>query len=122
MIRNYFRVAARQILKSKTFSLINIAGLTVGIAASFLILQYVSFEMSYDQFHRNKNEIYRAALKQYENGELNNTSARNYPGINDLLRHNCPEVTAATRFMKIPANTGFLFRYKKQSTKGLGVY
>jgi putative ABC transport system permease protein len=114
MLRNYFRIAARQILKSKTFSLINVAGLAVGIAASFLILQYVAFEMSYDQFHRNKDEIYRVALEQYENGELKNASARNFAGINALLTENCPEVTAATRFMKMPANTGFLFRYNNK--------
>lgn len=114
MLRNYFRIAARQILKSKIFSLINIAGLTVGITASFLIMQYVAYEMSYDQFHGNKDEIYRVALKQYENGELKNASARNFAGINALLTENCPEVTAATRFMKMPANTGFLFRYNNR--------
>ena len=60
----------------------------MGIAACFLILQYVAYEMSYDQFHGNKDEIYRVALTQYENGELRNASARNFAGINALLRNN----------------------------------
>jgi putative ABC transport system permease protein len=111
MIRNYFTSARRHLLKNKVFSLINICGLAVGMAAFFLIVQYVSFEMSYDQFHENKDEIYRVALKQYENGVIKNTSAKSFSGIQDLIKENCPQVRALTRFMKIPANTGFLFGY-----------
>lgn len=114
MIRNYFRLAARRIAKSKVYSFINIFGLVVAIAAFFLIVQYVSFESSFDQFHVNKDQIVRVALEQYENGELKNNSARTYAGLADYMQQNLPEVTGATRFMKIPANTGFLFRHKGQ--------
>src|SRR5688572_2419164 len=53
MIFNYFKIAYRHLVNSKAFSLINVIGLAVGITAFFLIIQYVSFEMSYDRFHTN---------------------------------------------------------------------
>ena len=52
MIKNYFKTAFRHLWKRKIFSAINIAGLAIGMAACLLILQYVSFELSFDQFHR----------------------------------------------------------------------
>lgn len=110
MIRNYFTIAYRHLLRSRVFSLINIAGLSVGIMAFFLIIQYVSFELSYDRFYANTDEIYRVAYQQYEHGELKNTSARSYPGLRSLLKDNFPEIKAYTSFGKIPANTGFLFK------------
>ena len=59
MIRNYFKIAFRKLWKHKSFSLINILGLTVGLTAGFLIFLYVSFELSYDNFHSKADRIYR---------------------------------------------------------------
>lgn len=111
MIQNYFKVAIRHLLKSKVFSFINVMGLAVGMAAFFLITQYVSFEMSYDEFHENKGEIYRIGLERYTNGELHSTSANNFVGLRGLLKENFPEINAFTGFYKTPANTGVLFKY-----------
>lgn len=110
MILNYFRIAYRHLVKSKTYSLISVMGLSVGITAFFLILQYVSFEMSFDQFH--ENEIYRVAHQKHEDGELKNTSAMNYGGMRRLLKDNFPEVKQVTGFAPMPNNLGFLFGYK----------
>jgi putative ABC transport system permease protein len=112
MIRNYFTIAGRQLLKSKVFSLINICGLAVGITAFFLIVQYVSFEMSYDQFYSNKDQIYRIGLERYKDGALQSASAENFGGLRKLLLENFSEVNAATGFYKTPANTGVLFTYQ----------
>jgi hypothetical protein len=54
MFRNYFRAAWRNLMKNKVFSFINIIGLSIGMAACLLILQYVSFELSYDQFNEQR--------------------------------------------------------------------
>lgn len=59
MIKNYLKIAFRNLWKHKAFSAINILGLCVGITASFLIFLYVSFELSYDSFHSKADRIYR---------------------------------------------------------------
>lgn len=59
MIRNYFKIAFRNLWRHKIFSLINILGLTVGITACFLIFLYVRFELSYDSMHQKSDRIYR---------------------------------------------------------------
>jgi ABC-type antimicrobial peptide transport system, permease component len=61
MIRNYFKIAWRGLMRNKVFSLINILGLAIGMTASFLIYQYVHTEFSYDGFHKNGKRIYRLA-------------------------------------------------------------
>jgi putative ABC transport system permease protein len=62
MLRNYLTTAYRNLLRHKAFSLINILGLAIGMAACLLILQYVTFQMSFDAFHENKDHIYRVVL------------------------------------------------------------
>lgn len=59
MIKNYLRVALRNLWRHKTFSLLNIIGLTVGMTAFFLIFRYVCFELSYDTMHSKADRIYR---------------------------------------------------------------
>lgn len=59
MIRNYFKIAFRNLWKHKVFSFINITGLAVGMTACFLIFLYVNFELSYDSFHKKGDRIYR---------------------------------------------------------------
>jgi putative ABC transport system permease protein len=63
----YFKVSYRHLLKSKSYSLINVMALAVGLTAFVLITQYVSFEKSYDRFHKNGNEIFRLAQEFREN-------------------------------------------------------
>ena len=59
MLRNYFRIAFRNLWRHRVFSFINIMGLTVGMTACFLIFLYVRFELSYDSFHTKADRIYR---------------------------------------------------------------
>ncbi|MEQ8473440.1 MAG: ABC transporter permease [Marinoscillum sp.] len=70
MIRNYFKIGLRSILRHKAFSFLNIAGLSVGIASSLLILVYIQNERSYDNYHKDANRIYRV-LHTYGNIPLN---------------------------------------------------
>jgi len=62
MIRNYFKIAWRNITKHKVFSFINIGSLAIGIAAVLLIGLYIQTELSYDDFHWNKKNIYRVGF------------------------------------------------------------
>jgi putative ABC transport system permease protein len=70
MIKNYLRVVFRNLAKNKAFSFINIVGLAVGMAACLLIMQYVSFELSYDNFHTKGDRLYRINQDRYTGGKL----------------------------------------------------
>jgi putative ABC transport system permease protein len=59
MIKNYLKIAFRNLWRHRVFSFINIMGLTVGMAACFLIFLYIKFELSYDSFHTKADRIYR---------------------------------------------------------------
>jgi putative ABC transport system permease protein len=59
MFKNYFKIALRNLLRHKAYSIINIAGLAIGMASSILILLWVHNELSYDRFHANADRTYR---------------------------------------------------------------
>ena len=97
MIKNYFKTAWRNLVKNKTFSFINIAGLSIGMAACLLILQYVSFELSYDQFNKNAYDIYRVYNDRYQNGKLVQHGTITYSAVSKAMQDDFPEVINHTR-------------------------
>src|ERR1700730_18076199 len=97
MIRNYFKIAWRNLKKNKTFSFINIAGLTIGMAACLLILQYVSFELSYDQFHKNVKDIYLVYNDRYQQGKLIQHGTITYSAVGKALNDDFEEVVENVR-------------------------
>ena len=70
MIKNYFKIAWRNLVNNKADSTINIIGLSIGMAACLLILEFVSFELSYDRFNLNANNIYRITNDRFQHGKL----------------------------------------------------
>jgi len=70
MFKNYLLTTFRSIVKRKGFTLLNILGLSIGLAASLLILQYVKDELSYDDFHEYAQDIYRVQYDRYRDGDL----------------------------------------------------
>ena len=69
MLKNYLKIAYRNLIKTKLFSTINILGLSIGMAACLLILHYINFEQSYDQQHSRIDQIYRLRYERIsENG------------------------------------------------------
>lgn len=70
MIGNYFKVAARVMVRNKAYSAINIMGLTLGIASALLLFLWIEKEFSYDQFHSDKDRIFVAWNRQLQNGEV----------------------------------------------------
>lgn len=99
MIRNYIKIAWRNLLKNKTFSFINIAGLAIGMAACLLILQYVSFQLSFDQFNKNAADIYRVVNDRYQNGKLIQHGTITYSAIGKAMQDDFPQVLNHTRVM-----------------------
>src|SRR5580692_12772929 len=97
MIKNYFKTAWRNLWKNKTFSVINISGLAIGMAACLLILQYVSFQLSYDQFNKNVGDIYRVYNDRFQNGKLIQHGTITYSGISKAMQDDFPEVINHSR-------------------------
>ncbi|MEP2512323.1 MAG: ABC transporter permease, partial [Reichenbachiella sp.] len=62
MFTNHLKVAGRNLMKRKEFSMLNLLGLSIGMAACLLILQYVKYEMNYDKFYKDASRIYRLNL------------------------------------------------------------
>ena len=63
MFKNIFKIAIRNLLKDRFYSLLNVLGLSIGIAASLLIMLYVVDELSYDDFHKDADRIHRIGVK-----------------------------------------------------------
>jgi putative ABC transport system permease protein len=92
MIRNYLKIAWRNILRQKGYSGINIIGLAIGIAACLLILQYVSVELSYENFHENKDRIYRVQLDRFDNGKISTQWAAGAYAAGNSFKDAIPEI------------------------------
>lgn len=92
MIKNYLLVAVRNLSKNKGFSFINIFGLAIGMAACLLILQYVAFELSFDNFHAKKDRIFRVTQDRYERGKLATQWAGGAFAEGNAFKNNFPEV------------------------------
>ncbi|MCK5102825.1 MAG: ABC transporter permease [Cyclobacteriaceae bacterium] len=97
MLRNYLIIAWRVLWNNKFFSIINILGLAVGMAASILIFQYVTFELSYDKFWTNSGNIYRVIYQQWRDGEIVVEDVKHPPAIAPFLFQNIPEIRNALR-------------------------
>lgn len=69
LLRNYFRIALRSILKSKGFSAINIGGLALGMAVVILIGLWIYDELNFNKYHRNYGSIGQVLVKSIDNGE-----------------------------------------------------
>jgi putative ABC transport system permease protein len=104
MIRNYLKIAWRNLLKNKTFSFINIAGLSIGIAACLLVLQYVSFQLSFDQFNKNIDNLYRVSNDRYQNGKMIQHGTITYSAIGKTMQADFPEVADFTTLCPQGAN------------------
>ncbi len=114
MIRNYFKIAWRQLIKNKGYSLINIGGLAIGITAYILITQYVNFESGYDQQQPRIDDLYRVTLTTNLGSKGFVTSAANHPALGPAMKQDFPEVESFTRVVDRTIMTGaFILSYTK---------
>lgn len=108
MLKNYFKTAIRSLSRNKVYSLINTTGLAVGIAVCLVIFIFIRYEQSFDDFHPNKERIYRLMTK----GEKqDSTSAVPFP-LPTALRNDYPDWVVSGIFssnnmlVNIPGKTG----------------
>jgi putative ABC transport system permease protein len=106
MLKNYFKIALRSLRNNRTYSLINITGLAVGLTVSILLLLWAKDELSYDRFNVNAAKIYKLAPKFDENNIWSNTPAP----IAVYSKKEVPEVADACRITQ--ASNVSVFEYK----------
>ncbi|MGB8705652.1 MAG: ABC transporter permease [Gillisia sp.] len=106
MIRNYFKIAWRSILKNRAIFSINIVGLALGIASCLLILLFVIDELSYDRFNEKADQIVRVVFKADINGDKMKEAVVMAP-VAKTLKHDLPDVLDATRIRKTAAKITF---------------
>ncbi|MFI5156475.1 MAG: ABC transporter permease, partial [Chitinophagales bacterium] len=111
MLKNYFTIAIRKLVRNKIFSAINIFGLAIGIATCLLIMMYVTDELSYDRYNKKSDRIYRVVLKGSIGGQKVN-EANVMPPTAHALLNDYPEVEEATRLSG--GGTGILFWDEKK--------
>ena len=112
MIKNYFKTAWRNLLRGKSFSFINIAGLAIGMAGAMLILLWLHNEISFDKFHTNKNNLYQVyGLASDVDGKAVAIDVTSQP-LGPALKQNYPEVEAVTRVLDV---NSFLFTSNNKS-------
>lgn len=117
MFKNYLKIAWRNLLRNKSFSVLNIVGLSIGLAVTTLIVIWVNFEIGMDQFHENKNRIYQVYNQHPVNGEIwtwNSTPKIMGP----IIQEDYPEVESAVRLQE---DSEFLFAQGDVRINGNGI-
>jgi putative ABC transport system permease protein len=112
MLRNYFKIACRNLLRSKAFSLINIVGLAMGLTCCLLLVVYLQHELSYDKFHGKADRIARVIMKYQEGGHEkkgNFTSTKVFPEF----KRRFPEISNGVRMSGTYGNSR-LVKYNNQ--------
>jgi len=110
MSGTFFRLALRNTLKTKGFSLINITGLAIGLTVSLLILLWIQDELSYEKFNLNAEDIYRVEEDQFYSGERYHVTVTPHPS-GPVWKEKIPEIREQTRINRMPR---ILFRQEEK--------
>jgi putative ABC transport system permease protein len=117
MLKNYIKTAFRNIRKHPGYSIINIAGLAIGLACCSFILIWVVDELSYDKFHENAPYLYRVEENQYYSGRVYHVTVTPYP-LAPALKQDFPEIIEATQYVGLG---GQLLRYGEKASFETGI-
>ena len=116
MLINYFKTAWRGLIRGKSFSIINISGLAVGMAGAMLILLWLQYEIGFDEFHKNKDRIYEVyGLTSNTDGKPLTIPAVSQP-LGPAMKANLPEVEGMSREKSI---NSFLITANEKSFTGI---
>lgn len=100
MLINFYLTALRSLRKHRSYFLINLSGLAIGITSFVFIALYIVNELSYDRFHTNHEQVYRVENHAVIRGEANKSATTSEP-MADILLHDYSEVEQATRIVKV---------------------
>lgn len=102
MLRNYFKIALRNLTKNKLYSFINLTCLSIGTAVVILLMLFVRNEWTFDQFHQNHPRIFRAWVKEHTPDKVYFNTYTPYI-LGQELRDNFPEIAQLARYLTINA-------------------
>lgn len=121
MIRNYLKVALRNLMKHKFISAINLFGLTIGLTCCLLILTYILHEVSYDRYNQRADNIYRVerTFMNPQSGDVNLVLGTVAPPFAPLLQNDFPEIKTITRFLPTGNTT---MRYEEKRFNERDIY
>ncbi|RRB11910.1 FtsX-like permease family protein [Larkinella knui] len=120
MIRNYLKIAFRNLVRNKTFSAVNMLGLALGMACSLLIMLWVQDERSVDAFHANKNQLYRIYMREFFSGKLQGVIWTPGP-LAEELKKSIPEIQYSTPYEWVSDQTFSVgTKINKQATNTVG--
>lgn len=100
MIKYYIKIALRNLTRRRIYSLINTSGLALGMACSFLILLYVQDELSFDEFHKNPDQVYRLVELVEQDGKVMEESASSPYPVAPAIKTDYPDI-AITRIFRL---------------------
>lgn len=111
MIKNYLKIAFRNLMKRKIYSFINVTGLAIGMAVCLLIVLFIKSETGFDKFHEEGNNIYRLVVDRKYPGR--STAYSNIPqSYAQAVKQECPEVKEAVRIFNFLGGNGFQLKYE----------
>ena len=111
MVINFLKIFYRNLIKHKTYVLINVFGLAFSLAAVILLILFIRFELSFDNFHKDGNRIYRISVESFHEGKMEYESYVFTPPIGVDMKHEFGQVENYTRY-----STGRPFYINKQNT------
>jgi putative ABC transport system permease protein len=117
MVRHFITSSRRYFRKNASAGILNVLGLAIGMATAILILEYVFHELSYDRFHKNKQDIFRLIIKEEKESAIE-PSAFITAAVAPSMAEEFPEVETYVRFMN-PADAFFTYEDKNFFVKDL---
>lgn len=111
MIKNYIKIAWRNMMKNKFFSIVNIFGLSAGLACCMLITLYMHYETSYDSYQKNIKNLYQVGTVAITKGEKDQKSAYTSPPVAAAMKQEFPEIAESTRLLGIMSEDKILVQY-----------
>lgn len=109
---NYLKSAWRILWKDRYYALINVLGLSVSTAVFLLLVHFVRFEYSYENFIQKADDLYRITLDNYNGSEYVDTDCETYPPLGPFLKQEMPEVQDFTRIQMLEDNNEVQYKHQ----------
>lgn len=119
MFKNYLKVSFRTMGRNKLFTLINVAGLTIGLTCTVLLVLWIQDEVNYDRFHKDIDRIYLTAA-HVKKSHVEHIDPASVPGVGPLLEEVFPEIEESSRFLYGPRT--WVLRYEDKTYTENRVY
>ena len=121
MFKNYFKIAWRNLIKDKQFTLLNILGLAAGLACTLLIFLWVNDELSFDKFFANNDQVYQLMEHQDDHGNIG-ISDGSSGLLSDAVKQQAPEVEYASPLRPAGWFPKFTLSANDKNLKAAGQY